>query len=306
AAGILTQGEGNVLSHVQLLARSLGIPNVVLGPTAYARLPKHADEEVLMVATPGGRAIIKQVSQLNAAEKATWAEYTKNDTRKGEGFGGGGAKLHIDVAKIDLSRKLPIDLDEIRRSDSGKLCGPKGAFLGELKHLFPDKVARGILVPFGAYRDHYDHATLSIPETLRSSGIATAGEKLPAFVERTYKEFFDTMIPAGKDSRALSAWIAPRLDIIRYSIEQAPLSEELRKAIRDGLDRLGLLRGAGKTDTAGFFVRSDTNVEDLDSFNGAGLNLTILNMGSLDDIYSGLRKVWASPFELRSFSWRQT
>ena len=31
AAGILTQGEGNVLSHVQLLARALGIPNVVLG-----------------------------------------------------------------------------------------------------------------------------------------------------------------------------------------------------------------------------------------------------------------------------------
>jgi phosphoenolpyruvate synthase/pyruvate phosphate dikinase len=29
-------------------------------------------------------------------------------------------------------------------------------------------------------------------------------------------------------------------------------------------------------------------------------------MGSLEDIYSGLKKVWASPFELRSFSWRQT
>ena len=37
AAGILTQGEGNMLSHVQLLARALGIPNVVLGPSAYAR-----------------------------------------------------------------------------------------------------------------------------------------------------------------------------------------------------------------------------------------------------------------------------
>ena len=37
AAGILTQGEGNMLSHVQLLARALGIPNVVLGPSAYAQ-----------------------------------------------------------------------------------------------------------------------------------------------------------------------------------------------------------------------------------------------------------------------------
>ena len=31
AAGILTQGEGNVVSHVQLLARALGIPNFVVG-----------------------------------------------------------------------------------------------------------------------------------------------------------------------------------------------------------------------------------------------------------------------------------
>jgi phosphoenolpyruvate synthase/pyruvate phosphate dikinase len=52
-------------------------------------------------------------------------------------------------------------------------------------------------------------------------------------------------------------------------------------------------------------VRSDTNVEDLDNFNGAGLNLTVFNRKSLDDIYEGLREVWASPFEFRSFSWRQ-
>ena len=45
-------------------------------------------------------------------------------------------------------------------------------------------------------------------------------------------------------------------------------------------------------------MRSDTNVEDLDNFNGAGLNLTIFNLKSLDDIYEGLKEVWASPFEL--------
>ena len=51
---------------------------------------------------------------------------------------------------------------------------------------------------------------------------------------------------------------------------------------------------------------SDTNVEDLDNFNGAGLNLTVFNRRTLDDIYSGLTEVWASPFQFRSFSWRQT
>src|SRR5262249_58305062 len=33
---------------------------------------------------------------------------------------------------------------------------------------------------------------------------------------------------------------------------------------------------------------------------------TVFNRKSLDDIYEGLTEVWASPFEFRSFSWRQT
>src|SRR5262249_22791531 len=113
-------------------------------------------------------------------------------------------------------------------------------------------------------------------------------------------------IPAGKSERELSAWISPRLDVIQYSIEKAPLSEELKSGIRSELDRLGLLTGPEKRDTVGCFVRSDTNVEDLENLNGAGLNLTIFTLKSLDDIYNGLKEVWASPFGFRSFSWRQT
>jgi len=307
AAGILTQGEGNVLSHVQLLARALGIPNIVLGPAAFARLAAHDGHQVFLIATPRGRVILKEASAMTAQERASFQEYTANETRKSDGsFGGGANKLRIDTAKLDLTKKLPVDLGEVRRSDSGRLCGPKGAFLGELKHLFPDKVARGIVVPFGAYYDHYQRATVAVPDALKSAGIAKPGEPLPDFVTRTYREFFDTLVPTGKDDRALSAWIEPRLAIIRNSIRQAALAPELKEAIRKDLDRLGLLRGPAKTDTTGCFVRSDTNVEDLDNFNGAGLNLTIFNLGSLDEIGEGLKKVWASPFEVRSFSWRQT
>src|SRR5262249_27992370 len=52
AAGILTQGEGNMLSHVQLLARALGIPNVVMGPDIYAKLKPHDGKQVFFIATP--------------------------------------------------------------------------------------------------------------------------------------------------------------------------------------------------------------------------------------------------------------
>jgi hypothetical protein len=217
AAGILTRGEGNVLSHVQLLARSLGIPNVVLGPDAFARARAYDGKVVFYVATPGGRTIVKELTSLTNSEKAAWGEYTGNETRSGAGtFGAGTPKLHIEKEKIDLSKKLPIDLAEIRRSDSGRLCGPKGAFLGELKHLFPDKVARGIVVPFGAYHDHFERAPVAVPPSLASAGIATAGEKLRAFVERTYAEFFGRLIPKEDDPQVLTAWIAPRLEVVRY------------------------------------------------------------------------------------------
>jgi hypothetical protein len=305
AAGILTQGEGNVLSHVQLLARALGIPNVVLGPSAYARLKPHDGQLVFFIVTPGGRVILKEASAMSPSDREVYDEYTRNQARAADGsLAGGGPRLHIDRAKVDLSKALPIDLTDVRRSDSGRFCGPKAAYLGELKHVFPDHVARGIVVPFGAYYQHYQHATVAVPDKLRAQNLATPGEPLPAFVERTYKQFFDVMIPAKTSERDLAAWITPRLEIIRYSIRQAPLLPELKEAIRKGLEADGLMIGAEQS--VGCFVRSDTNVEDLDNFNGAGLNLTVFNRKSLDDIYNGLKEVWASPFEFRSFSWRQT
>jgi phosphoenolpyruvate synthase/pyruvate phosphate dikinase len=93
---------------------------------------------------------------------------------------------------------------------------------------------------------------------------------------------------------------------MRHSVETRPLTPELRNTIREELTRLGLIVDPASGATSGLFVRSDTNVEDLENFNGAGLNLTLFNLRSLDEIYAGLKKVWASPFSYRSFSWRQT
>jgi phosphoenolpyruvate synthase/pyruvate phosphate dikinase len=56
----------------------------------------------------------------------------------------------------------------------------------------------------------------------------------------------------------------------------------------------------------GVFIRSDTNVEDLPNFTGAGLNLTLFNIVGMDNIIKGINKVWASPFTARAFSWRQS
>ena len=54
------------------------------------------------------------------------------------------------------------------------------------------------------------------------------------------------------------------------------------------------------------FIRSDTNVEDLPGFTGAGLNLTLFNVVGFDNIVKGISEVWASPYTARAWGWRQS
>ena len=307
AAGIITQGEGNVVSHVQLLARSMGIPNVLVTSEPYEILKEYNRDKVLFVATPGGRVYLKRAKNMNLEDRAMLIEYNRSKKHRSDAkVSKQKSLLHIDPSQLDLDSWQPISLDNLRRSDSGIKVGPKAAFLGELKRLFPDNVARGLTVPFAAYYRYYKGARVIIPDELKGKSIATEGRLLHKFVEDTYELFFGEMIPAGMDEKALSGWIRPRLAVIRYSIEHNSLSQELKRAIYDGLDDLELLNPDDRSRTVGCFVRSDTNVEDQPDFNGAGLNLTLFNLDALDDIYEGLKKVWASPFTFRSFSWRQT
>ncbi|MFZ1957211.1 MAG: PEP/pyruvate-binding domain-containing protein, partial [Desulfobacterales bacterium] len=72
--------------------------------------------------------------------------------------------------------------------------------------------------------------------------------------------------------------------------------EQLRGAMRDTF---------GDVET-GVFVRSDTNVEDLPGFTGAGLNLTLPNVVGFENLLDAINQVWASPFTARAFAWRQS
>ncbi len=305
-AGIVTQGEGNVLSHVQLLARSLGIPNVVTGSDPFTRLAEHDGENVFFIATPGGRVYLKQAEKMTRQDRTVYAEFNRNTKPASDGtLGTTAKKLHIDPERLDLSAKGPLGLSEMSIADSGVRSGPKAAYLGELKRLFPKNVSRGVVVPFGVYHAHYRQAQVAVPDDLKDASIAEPEEALPAFVERTYQTFFGELIPGGASEQELKAWIEPRLAVIRSSIMESPLSAELKRAIHGALDEQGLLRPDDKSQTVGCFVRSDTNVEDLDDFSGAGLNRTLFNLESVQDIYAGIKEVWASPFSYRSFSWRQ-
>ena len=273
AAGILTEHEGNPVSHVQLLARNLGIPNVVIGDQWLPALRQREGRRVVIAASPGGRIEISD-------DTPAW------DAVLGRGAPGSGVHIVPELAKLDLTRAEFIPTSALRASASGRIVGPKAAHVGELAHRFPGHVAPGVAVSFGVFRQMLD-------QPFRNAG----GPSMFDWMRGQYADIGARRLldPAQHPAR-VRALLATVRDWIAQAPIPAPLQWRLHEAMRSefGLDG-----------TYGVFVRSDTNIEDLPGFTGAGLNKTVPNVVGFDATVAALRQVWASPFAERAYGWRQ-
>lgn len=267
-AGILTREEGNALSHVQILAGNLGIPNVVVDAALLPLLQAHEGQRVLLAVSPGGRVLL-------AEDGPEWEAKLTGEVRAPE-------RLRADLTRLDLAQRDPIPLERLRAEDAGRVAGPKAAKLGELKALYPEAVAEGVVLPFGAFRALLDQP---MPGT---------GRSVFDWMRDEYRRLAD--LPSPQREAEASA-LRERL---RGWIESADPGPALRTALRDAMTRV-----FGDADRIAVFVRSDTNVEDLPGFTGAGLNLTLPNVVGFEAILQAIRRVWASPFTERAFAWRQ-
>jgi hypothetical protein len=272
-AGILTQGEGSSLSHVQLLARNLGIPNVVVGEEHLPSVRARLGTRVVLAVSPNG------VVQL-VEDSPDWDSVFGAEADAGEI----GAIIRPDLKKLDIRSTELIQLSGLRAADSGRTSGPKGANLGELKHHFGDTVPNGFVIPFGVFRKLLD-------DPIESGG--------PSVFE-WMKERYAAIAAEGGDPEEQRHLVTQFLARLRAWIVSAGLRPEFREALR-----LQLETSFGADGTYGVFVRSDTNVEDLPGFTGAGLNLTVPNVVGYENIISAILQVWASPFTDRAYGWRQ-
>ncbi|MFP6663962.1 MAG: PEP/pyruvate-binding domain-containing protein [Deltaproteobacteria bacterium] len=274
-AGILTEGEGSSLSHIQLLARNLGIPNVVVADDLAASLRSYAGEKIVVAVSPGGVVQIEADGRgwdaFFAAEEATGAVPAP-------------LRLEPDLEKLDLEEMALMTLDDLRARDAGRIVGPKSANLGELRRYFGERVPQGVVIPFGVFRSF-----LAAP-------IEPGGPEAFVWLKRQYD-----VLPWLKDDPGLQNKTA-RLLLAR--IREFILTAEFPAGFEDAL-RTALRSTFGASGTYGVFVRSDTNVEDLPGFTGAGLNRTVPNAVGEDAIVAAVRRVWASPFSERAYAWRQ-
>ena len=272
-AGILTQGEGNPLSHVQLLARNLGIPNVGVDQNLLKTLQQHQGETVVLAVSPAGSV------QLNVDDGSLDAAFDASNKRDQ------GTLITVNFEKLDLDQHQFLTLSELRASDSGKVVGPKAAKLGELKHHYPKAVAEGLAIPFGIFKDILDQPMAN------TNG--TVFEWMGSEYLRLAK------LPHGSTKRRVAT------EIFRARLQDTIAKADPGEEFHDRL-RAKLIEVFGPDGTFGVFVRSDTNVEDLPGFTGAGLNLTVANVVGIENIFAAISRVWASPFSARSFAWRQT
>jgi hypothetical protein len=272
--GILTLDSGNALSHAQLLAANLGIPNATIPSGLLPELRKYRGQEMFYAVTQGGTVVLRPWSRLSPAEQANWRKTITSRQR-----------ITLDTSRVNLNDRALKTLTETSSADSGVRCGPKAANLGQLKRFFPDHVAQGVVVPFGVY---WEHVSRRDPR----------GGSLADTIHQAYEQA-EKMRTDGRAEDEISTFIAPKLAGFRRAIETMTLDQAFVQELRGKLAEV-----FGKDGTYGVFVRSDTNAEDLPQFTGAGLNLTVPNVVGTDKILQALRDVWASPFEDRAYAWR--
>lgn len=274
-AGILTAGEGNLLSHVQLLARNLGIPNVAVAESLLPEIGAHAGERVLLAVSP--RAAI-ELRRLSAEEALA------EDRRRATSPPTAPLDIATNLEELELLHRDPVPLSALRTSDAGRIVGPKAANLGELHHHYPDSVADGLAIPFGVFR-----AVLDRP--YRDTGLS-----MFEWMQERYRHL--ETLPAGSEQRREQT-DAARSQLQRW-LEQVPLDDPFVARLEAAMEQV-----FGPAGSYGVFVRSDTNVEDLPGFTGAGLNLTVPHVVGTEGILAAIPRVWASPFSERAFAWRQ-
>lgn len=276
-AGIATVSEGNLVSHVQLLARNLGIPNAALSDYNLKSLKKYNGTKVFYAVSNKGNIILKAEKDMTEEERLLFVKKERNTE-----------KIGVPVENIKLSETNILNLRGVDASDSGKLCGPKAANLGQLKKMFPEQVVEGLVIPFGIFKEHMNQ---NMPNQ-----------------DVSYWVFLNTMFEEAEKMRSngiteaeVENYQLKQLEILRKAIKIMTLIPEFITQLESQFTTI-LGKDLGEIPV---FLRSDTNMEDLKDFTGAGLNLTLFNVADKNKIIDGIKAVWASPYTERSFKWRQ-
>ena len=299
-AATISKDAQTPLSHVNLAAKARKTPNIAFNGN---ELP----DSLLALC---GKLVKLEVK----ANSYTVGEATLEDAQS---FWNKNVREPIKLT-YDLSDSGLIDFADLK-FNSSKLVGVKAANLAELHKLLPENSPDGFAVPFYHYSNFLNYA--QVTEDLcersfddcgkegRASDVCTQvktacagalrqaqGSESAETPQTSFRNYIKNII-AREDFATDTRLREAMLDNIRYMFKHIAVD----KNFGDALDaKVRKLYG-----DAGVRLRSSTNSEDLNDFNGAGLYKSVKATAREKDLPSDeIRKVWASVWSFKAFEER--
>lgn len=290
-AGTISKDAQTPLSHVNLAAKARKTPNVSFNGNEFPDSLLVLCDSLVKYEVNSTSFAITKVSLEEA--KKFWERSKKEETK----------------LSFELTEKGLPDFDSLDFS-SAKQVGVKAANLSELHKLLPDNSPKGFAVPFYHYNNflHYAVVTDSLcTKSAKDCEKEGRSAKTCGYVENLCKKTVDD----GRDT--LAAYIAAfveddefvsdarireaSLDNIQFVIKHIPVDSLFGASLDEKVYAL--------FDSAGVRLRSSTNSEDLEEFNGAGLYKSVKATRDPKDLPSReIRKVWASVWSFKAFEER--
>ena len=272
--GIITSEPQTPLSHINLKARQNNTPN------AYV---KHilTDEAI-------NQLIGKWVKYTVNAEGVNLVAVTEAEALQWL------ADKIPSVETIpvgDLSRNQPIPLTALSHADWVSV-GVKAANVAELGHILAQGIApEGYALPFGLYDEF-----MSLPRCVNELTQLCTDAQAISFYQLLQQQLNDTGFNQSASVREQF------LTQFRELIETA----EVPQALADKIETVRLFwEPKGEPFQQKLRVRSSTNNEDLEGFNGAGLYDSFTHKSKEGLLVNSIKQVWASLWNLRAFEVRR-
>ncbi|SHL74547.1 Pyruvate phosphate dikinase, PEP/pyruvate binding domain [Fibrobacter sp. UWH5] len=290
-AGAISKDAQTPLSHVNLAAKARKTPNIAFnGHELPDSLLALCDSLVKLTVSTTSYTVEK--TTLKEA-KEYWESLKKEKT----------------ILSYDLSEKGFPDFKDLGFNSAG-FVGVKAANLAELQKFIPENSPDGFAVPFYHYDNFMSYAQVTESLCLRSQKDCKKegrSSEICDYIETLCESAVkDDSLPLKKYIAAVTAdekfesdtrTREAVLDNIRYMIRHIPVDEKFGTELDEKVYKI-----FGETPVR---LRSSTNSEDLDEFNGAGLYKSVKATREPKDLPSDeIRKVWASVWSFKAYEER--
>ncbi|MEM9453162.1 MAG: PEP/pyruvate-binding domain-containing protein [Myxococcota bacterium] len=265
-AGLLSCDEGNVLSHLHLLARERGIPSACVPRTQLRHLEPLEGKAVWLAVSDEGQVVLADPQTL------------PHGVREGIEVAGSIRRVESGpgLAPVpDLTFTEPLSLAQVDPESGLRVVGRKTVNLAALARICPRSVPEAIALPFGMF-------------------VAQVAASDDMFMTR-----LEQLVREHRSGRLASHHFYDELEQLGRQLGRLGLAPSMQDAIA-----ASLRRAFGEPGSYGVFVRSDTGYEDRPGCTGAGLNTTVPHAVGLEAIAAAIVEVWASPFRRRAAAWR--